>query len=80
MLTFYKYKNNRRNLIILILIPFVVVMIGLSAEYSSADVKEFFDTGVNFRVDVVKLLNVAKVRWVLKAGSIPTRCVKCGGM
>lgn len=31
-------------------------MIGLSVEYSSADVKEFSNTGVHFRVDVVKLL------------------------
>lgn len=68
MLTFYKYTNH--TLTPKVLLPFVVVMIGRPVEYSSADVKEFFETGVHFRVDVVNLLNLAKDRWILKGGKL----------
>lgn len=50
------------------LVPYAVIVEGLSSEYSEEEVLEFFRTQVGFRVDMISAAFVSEDKWLLRVG------------
>lgn len=48
------------------LVPYAVIVEGLSNEYTEQEVLDFFSTSVNFRVDIISVACVYEDKWLLR--------------